>query len=169
MIRLRTKTTLWRHDRMPGAGMRLFCRNKNLEQDSLACPIGYLLLSYGTMFKWQISCFNWCQYYHVFYLTCTTMSWFYNRVMASVNGLQSIINACSTYGVEHCLQFNTSKSVCTKIGNKWSSETMAMTLNMGWQGKVSWWRCCVFVWSKPVCGLWYHQEKVLSSLQQHIL
>ena len=45
---------------------------------------------------------------------------------ASVNGLQLMINTCSTYGDEHCIQFNTNKSVCTKFGNKWSSEIVDM-------------------------------------------
>jgi len=47
---------------------------------------------------------------------------------ASVNGLQLMINTCSTYGDEHCIQFNTNKSVCTKFGNKWSSEIVDMNL-----------------------------------------
>jgi len=36
MMRLRTKITLLRHDRVPGT--RLFCHKMSLEQNSLACP-----------------------------------------------------------------------------------------------------------------------------------
>jgi len=47
---------------------------------------------------------------------------------ASVNGLQLMITTCGTCDDEHCIQFNTNKSVCTKFGNTWSSEIVDMNL-----------------------------------------
>ena len=48
---------------------------------------------------------------------------------ASVTGLQLMINTCCAFGDKHCIKFNTNKSVCTKYGNKWSSETIVLMLN----------------------------------------
>jgi len=106
------------------------------------------------------------EFYHVFYLTCRLCRWAYFTtrtqgsygcsigdayfgsvvyaddvllLSVSINGLQLMMNACSTYGDEQCIQFNSSKSVCTKFGNKWSSETMVMTLKsycLQWVGIV---------------------------------
>ena len=69
---------------------------------------------------------------------CTVGGKFFGCVMyaddvlllsASVNGLQLMINMCCEYGNTHCIKFNTNKSVCTKYGNKWSSESVVVMLD----------------------------------------
>jgi hypothetical protein len=47
----------------------------------------------------------------------------------SVAGLQAMINIYCTFGNQHCLVFNTHKSVCSKCGTKWSSNTVALLLD----------------------------------------
>jgi len=47
---------------------------------------------------------------------------------ASVTSLQAMLNICDDYGCKHNILFNSKKSVCFKIGSKWSSATDCMRL-----------------------------------------
>ena len=77
---------------------------------------------------------------------------------ASVAGLQAMINICCTYGNQHRLVFNTNKSVCSKFGTKWPSNTVALLLDnscLQWvvtrQLQVSW--SDVYIWRESGCRL----------------
>ena len=50
-------------------------------------------------------------------------------VSASVTALQSMLNICDDYGCKHSMLFNSKKSVCIKIGRKWSAAIDCMELN----------------------------------------
>jgi len=74
---------------------------------------------------------------------------------ASVASLQAMLNICDVYGCMHNILFNSRKSVCFKIGSKWSSATDCMKLN---NEDIKWVSSCKYLGVMFVTGLTLHVD-----------
>ena len=62
---------------------------------------------------------------------------------------------CDDYGCKHNILFNSKKSVCFKIGSKWSSATDCMRLN---NEDIKWVSSCKYLGVTFVTGLTLHVD-----------
>jgi len=69
---------------------------------------------------------------------------------ASVASLQAMLNICDDYGCKHNILYNSKKSVCLKIGSKWSSATDCVRLN---NEDIKWVSSCKYLGVMFVSGL----------------
>ena len=74
---------------------------------------------------------------------------------ASVASVQAMLNIYDDYGSKHNILFNVKKSVCFKIGSKWSSATNCMTLN---NEEIKWVSSCKYLGVMFITDVTFHVD-----------